>query len=79
MDARSVTGFSVSIDSTAVPHRFQSLNPRRDNAPRRFAVGRRNQPDATSIAFIFGPIHAIAGKAFMFGGREVLGHAAIRL
>ena len=72
MDSRSIAGLAIGIDCAAVPDCFQCLNPSRDHPPRSLAVGRRDQPDAAGIAFKFGTIHAFAGKAFVFGGRELV-------
>jgi hypothetical protein len=75
---RTVAGLAIGIDRAAVPHSLQRLDRRRDHAPRRPAIGRRDQPDPAGIALGFGIVHAFAGKAFMFGGGEnrLVGHAA---
>ncbi len=73
MDAGAVAGLAVGIDRAAVPHRLQRIDRRRHDAARRLSVGCRDEADAARVALIFGTVHAMFGKAGMFGGREV-GH-----
>ena len=76
MQPCAITRLAIGIDSAAMPHSFQRLNPRRDNTARWLAIGRRNQAHAAGIAFGLRMIHAFTGEAFMFGGGEKYGHAA---
>ena len=58
-----------------MPNRLQRVDSRGDHAAGRFPIRRGNKAHTAGIALKFGPIHAFAGEAFVFGGEIVcVGH-----
>ena len=70
MQPRAVAGHAVRVDRAAVPHCFQGVDGRSDDAAARTAIGGGDKTDTAGIRFKFGAIHAVAGnaRAFGFGG-----------
>ena len=49
VDIEFMSGLAIGIDRAAVPHGFQRIDRRLDDAPRRRAVGRGDEADAAGI------------------------------
>ncbi len=74
MQPRAIAGLAIGINRATVPHSLQRLDASCDHPARGLAIGGGDQANPARVALGFRIIHAFAGKALMFGSREVMGH-----